>query len=88
MYRSDDGGDSWQPDDAGLPDGPYYGAVLRDAMTADGGDPAGVYFGTRVGEVYAARDGEPWTLVGEHLPLSSDGDGCLPSQDRTEGAQP
>ena len=39
-----------------------------------------------VTEAWAAR--APRALVAEQLPLSSDGDGGLPSQDRTEGAQP
>jgi hypothetical protein len=69
VFRSTDAGDSWQPQDDGLPDGPYYPAVLRDAMGADDADPAGVYFGTRSGEVYASRDeGETWSQVVAHLP--------------------
>lgn len=70
VYRSDDGGDSWRPFDAGLPTDPYYASVLRDAMTADNAHPAGIYFGTRVGEVFMSRDGdsEGWTRVAQHLP--------------------
>lgn len=69
VYRSDDAGEAWTPLSAGLPEGPYYAAVLRDAMCADGGDPAGIYFGTRLGEVYATLDdGESWTTVATHLP--------------------
>lgn len=67
VWRSDDAGTSWKPLDAGLPDGPYYAAVLRDAMCTD--EAGGVYIGTRAGDVYASRDGdEPWTLVAENLP--------------------
>jgi hypothetical protein len=69
VYRSADAGASWQPLTAGLPEGPFYPAVLRDAMCADDADPAGVYFGTRSGEVYASRDdGDSWSLVAAHLP--------------------
>ena len=69
VFRSTDAGDSWQPQDAGLPDGPFYPGVLRDAMTTDDADPAGVYFGTRSGEVYASADeGETWSPVVAHLP--------------------
>lgn len=69
VYRSDDAGDSWQTFAAGLPDDPYYAAVLRDAMCADSGDPAGIYFGTRVGDVFATVDGgDAWAQVGSHLP--------------------
>ncbi|HUY98279.1 MAG TPA: exo-alpha-sialidase [Verrucomicrobiae bacterium] len=69
VYRSQDAGASWQPLSTGLPQSPYYAAVLRDAMTADSADPVGIYFGTRVGEVYATRDdGDSWELVVDHLP--------------------
>jgi len=69
VYRSEDAGQSWQALTAGLPQGPYYAAVLRDAMCADSGDPAGLYFGTRVGEVYASMDGgDSWTAIAAHLP--------------------
>ncbi|MET7970678.1 exo-alpha-sialidase [Micromonospora sp. NPDC005305] len=69
VYRSADAGASWEPLTAGLPDGPFYPAVLRDAMCADDHDPAGVYFGTRSGEVYASADeGDSWSLVAAHLP--------------------
>ncbi|TDC44371.1 exo-alpha-sialidase, partial [Micromonospora sp. KC207] len=69
VYRSADAGETWEALSAGLPDGPFYPAVLRDAMCADDADPAGVYFGTRSGEVYASRDeGDSWSLVAAHLP--------------------
>jgi hypothetical protein len=69
VYRSDDAGDSWTALSAGLPQDPYYAAVLRDAMCTVGGDPAGVYFGTRLGEVYGSSDdGDSWTAVATHLP--------------------
>ena len=69
VYRSADAGDKWEPQHRGLPDGPYYPVVLRDAMCADDGEPAGVYFGTRAGEVFATGDeGETWTTVTAHLP--------------------
>jgi hypothetical protein len=69
VYRSDDAGASWRPLSTGLPEGPYYAAVLRDAMCADSGDPAGIYFGTRLGEVYGSvDDGESWSIVADHLP--------------------
>jgi photosystem II stability/assembly factor-like uncharacterized protein len=69
VYRSCDGGDKWEPLTVGLPEGPFYPSVLRDAMCADDADPAGVYFGTRSGAVYASRDeGDSWSLVAAHLP--------------------
>jgi hypothetical protein len=69
VFRSTDAGESWHPLSEGLPTGPFYPSVLRDAMSADNADPVGVYFGTRDGEVYASRDeGESWALVASHLP--------------------
>jgi len=69
VYRSADAGRSWEALSSGLPEGPFYPAVLRDAMCADDADPAGIYFGTRSGEVYASRDeGDSWTQVAAHLP--------------------
>lgn len=69
VFRSQDAGHSWEPLSEGLPRGPFYPSVLRDAMCADDAEPAGVYFGTRSGEVYASRDeGDSWGLVAAHLP--------------------
>jgi hypothetical protein len=69
VYRSEDAGSTWAPLRDGLPETPFYAAVLRDAMCADDADPAGVYFGTRTGEVYASRDeGDSWVQVAAHLP--------------------
>jgi len=69
VYRSRDAGASWQALSDGLPEDPYRGAVLRDALCADAADPAGLYFGTRVGEVFASRDGgESWSLAASRLP--------------------
>jgi hypothetical protein len=69
VYRSADAGSSWEALTKGLPEGPFYPAVLRDAMCADSASPAGIYFGTRSGEVYASRDdGDAWSLVAAHLP--------------------
>jgi hypothetical protein len=69
VFRSTDAGGGWEPLTRGLPAGPFYPSVLRDAMCTDDAEPAGVYFGTRSGEVYASRDeGDSWTLVAAHLP--------------------
>lgn len=69
VYRTDDAGATWRELSDGLPAGPHYGGVLRDAMCADDSDPAGVYFGNRNGEVYASRNsGESWQSMAAHLP--------------------
>jgi hypothetical protein len=69
VFRSTDAGATWQPLTQGLPQGPFFPVVLRDAMCVDDQSPAGVYFGTRSGEVYASRDdGDSWAQVAAHLP--------------------
>ncbi len=69
VYRSEDAGGTWTALTDGLPEEPFYPAVLRDAMGTDDADPAGIYFGTRSGEVYASADaGDSWSLVAAHLP--------------------
>jgi len=61
VYRSLDDGDSWQPNEAGLPDHSYH-VVLRQAMACDQlgehaeGREGGVYFGNAGGEVFASAD--------------------------------
>jgi hypothetical protein len=69
LYRSHDGGGSWEALAAGLPQEQAWITVLRDGMTTDGMDPAGIYVGTRTGELYASADGgERWRLLQDHLP--------------------
>ena len=68
VYRSRDGGDSWQALTNGLPKDAYMG-VLRHAMAVDGLDPCGVYVGTTAGTVHASRDGgDSWTTLPATLP--------------------
>jgi photosystem II stability/assembly factor-like uncharacterized protein len=69
VYRSRDGGDSWEPLGAGLPERHACAGVLRGAMTTDGLAPGGVYFGTTAGNVYASADqGETWRALPGVLP--------------------
>jgi photosystem II stability/assembly factor-like uncharacterized protein len=69
VWRTADGGVSWEALTSGLPQRDAHLTVLRDAFTTDGRDPAGLYFGTRSGEVYgSADDGESWRLLADHLP--------------------
>ncbi len=68
VYRSRDGGDSWQACGAGLPDIGWTG-VLRRAVAADQRDPGGVIFGTTSGSLHASRDlGDSWTTIEATLP--------------------
>jgi photosystem II stability/assembly factor-like uncharacterized protein len=69
VYRTRNGGRSWQALTRGLPQQDAYETVLRDALATDTLPKAGVYFGTRSGRVYASSDeGTSWRVVAESLP--------------------
>ncbi|WP_425052538.1 WD40/YVTN/BNR-like repeat-containing protein [Psychromarinibacter sp. S121] len=69
VWRSRDGGESWQACREGLPQEGCFFTVLRQAMAGDRRDPAGVYFGTNSGSVFASLDeGDSWTEIGRHMP--------------------
>ena len=70
MWRTADGGASWEAAHEGAPAGATpTSPCCATAFTTDGQDPAGLYFGTRTGEVYGSiDDGESWRVLAEHLP--------------------
>ncbi len=69
VWRTRDGGATWQDLRRGLPQRNVFFGVLRQAMATDRLDPAGVYFGSSSGSLYASPDeGEEWTCIAEHLP--------------------
>ncbi|MEP7027259.1 MAG: exo-alpha-sialidase [Candidatus Eisenbacteria bacterium] len=69
VYRTRNGGKSWEALTRGLPQKDAYETVLRDGMAADTLDPAGIYFGTRSGKLFGSRDGgASWTLLADGLP--------------------
>jgi hypothetical protein len=69
VYRTSDGGTSWQPLTQGLRQDGAYETVLRDALAVDAFDRTGVYFGTRSGKVFGSADeGETWTPLIDGLP--------------------
>lgn len=69
VWKSSDGGTSWQAKRQGLPQENCFFTVLRQAMGGDAQSPAGLYFGTNSGSVFASRDeGENWEEVARHLP--------------------
>lgn len=68
VFRTRDGGASWQRLDTGLPASAWY-TVLRQAMAHDGLDPLGLAFGTTSGDVWFSIDqGDRWHCVARHLP--------------------
>jgi hypothetical protein len=70
VYRTRDGGASWEALRNGLPQQNAFFGVLRQAMATDRLDPAGVYFGTNGGDLYASADeGDGWQRIAEHLPM-------------------
>jgi hypothetical protein len=69
VYRTTDGGASWQALEQGLPQENAWLTVLRDGFAADALDPAGLYLGTRTGDVFGSPDaGESWRELARHLP--------------------
>ncbi|MBG18388.1 MAG: glycoside hydrolase, partial [Rhizobiales bacterium] len=69
VWRSRDGGASWEALRDGLPQTGCYFTVLRQAMATDRKEPAGVYFGTNSGSVFASFDeGDRWEEIARHLP--------------------
>src|SRR5579885_2881855 len=70
VYRTRNGGESWEPLTEGLPAGPGVRlGVLRHGMCTDTSDPCGVYVGTNTGQIFATRDGgDSWQLIADFLP--------------------
>ena len=88
VYRTRNGGASWEPLARGLPQKRAYETVLRDAMTVDSFDPVGIYFGTRSGQLFGSRDeGRTWEKILEGLPAVV----CVRNavvEDRSAGSEP
>jgi photosystem II stability/assembly factor-like uncharacterized protein len=70
VYRTTNGGESWQAMTAGLPSGAGVRlGVLRHGMCTDSLEPCGVYVGTNTGQIFASRNGgESWNLIADFLP--------------------
>jgi photosystem II stability/assembly factor-like uncharacterized protein len=66
VYRTTDGGESWDALSEGLPQENAYDCVLRDSFNSDGENLA---FGTTGGSLYFSDDeGESWDTIADHLP--------------------
>ncbi len=69
VYRSKNGGESWEALTDGLPQQDALETILRDNMKADRNSPTGIYFGTRNGKLYGSKNGgDSWNMIREGLP--------------------
>src|SRR5262245_41697366 len=69
VWRSENGGGSWQRLGRGLPKKASYFTVLRDALDIDDLKSPALYFGTTTGQVWIGRDGgEEWSCLFDSLP--------------------
>jgi len=69
VYRTRNGGDSWEPLTEGLPQEDALETILRDNLNADANNPTGLYFGTRSGKVFGSKNGgDSWTMIHDGLP--------------------
>lgn len=63
VYRTSDGGKSWDRLTNGLPQNVHTN-VLRDCLTHDNSDNHGIYFGTSTGDLYFSENlGDSWENV-------------------------
>ena len=68
VYRTRDGGSSWELTANGLPERAWVG-VLREASTWDAREPNGLYFGTQGGSLFVSpAAGEEWVEAARWLP--------------------
>jgi photosystem II stability/assembly factor-like uncharacterized protein len=68
VYRTEDGGRSWELASSGLPEQAWV-EVLRESMASDRRDPVGIYFGTKSGSVFVSpSEGDEWIEAARHLP--------------------
>lgn len=69
VWRTRDGGTTWQDLRAGLPQQNAFLGVLRQSLATDTLAPTGIYFGTSSGSLYASADeGDTWSCIVQNLP--------------------
>jgi photosystem II stability/assembly factor-like uncharacterized protein len=64
VYRTADGGETWEPMTDGLPEN-AWAAVLREASASDADS---LYFGTQSGSLFALTEDDSWVEAARHLP--------------------
>jgi len=68
VYRTDDGGKTWELASNGLPERAWV-EVLREGMASDRDDPVGIYFGTKSGSIFVSlNEGDEWFEAARYLP--------------------
>jgi photosystem II stability/assembly factor-like uncharacterized protein len=68
VWRTRDGGSTWELAADGLPERAWV-AVLREGMASDGLDPAGIYVGAQSGSIFVSPDeGGSWLEAARDLP--------------------
>jgi hypothetical protein len=69
LWRTTDGGASWERQDRGLPGENAWWTVKRQCLAHDLHDPLGLYLGTTSGEVWGSiNGGRTWKCLARHLP--------------------
>jgi len=69
VWRSRNGGRTWQRLTKGLPQQNAYLLAMRDAACADTCEEAGIYVATTTGEIYYSRNGgDSWEAMPTNLP--------------------
>lgn len=69
VWRTTDGGASWERQERGLPGENAFWTVKRQCMAQDMHDPLGLYLGTTSGEVWGSvNGGRSWKCLVRHLP--------------------
>lgn len=69
VFRSRNGGKSWQTLSKGLPQTDAFVGIYREGMSMDSRKPAGIYFGTNTGKLFGSRnEGDSWYLLADNLP--------------------
>jgi photosystem II stability/assembly factor-like uncharacterized protein len=69
VYRTTDGGLSWEALSDGLPSSNAHLTVLRDAFSVGSEPPFPLVFGSKSGHIFASVDsGDSWRLVASYLP--------------------